>query len=62
MPPREQRITADYTKFGLHGSIATEEACDVAGGKFRPVVFGWMVHVYPYEDSTDKIFAMHHRD
>ena len=62
MPPRDQRQTADYTKFGLHGSITTQEACDAAGGKFRPVVFGWMVHVYPYEDSTDKIFAMHHRD
>jgi hypothetical protein len=62
MPPRDQRKTADYTKFGLHGSITTEDACDAAGGKFHPVVFGWMVHVYPYEDSTDKIFAMHHRD
>ena len=62
MPPRNERKTADYTKFGLHGSIATQDACDAAGGKFRPVVFGWMVHVYPYEDSTDKIFAMHHRD
>jgi len=62
MPPRDQRKTADYTKFGLHGSITTQEACYAAGGKFHPVVFGWMVHVYPYEDSTDKIFAMHHRD
>src|SRR5467141_47747 len=62
MPPRDQRKTADYTKFGLHGSITTQEACDVAGGKFHPVIFGWMVHVYPYEDSADKIFAMHHRD
>jgi len=62
MPPLDERKTADYTKFGLHGSITTQEACDAAGGKFRPVVFGWMVHVYPYEDSADKIFAMHHRD
>jgi hypothetical protein len=62
MPPGDQRKTADYTKFGLHGSITTQDACDSAGGKFYPVIFGWMVHVYPYEDSTDKIFAMHHRD
>src|ERR1700730_10019649 len=62
MPPRDERKTADLTKFGLHGSITTQEACDAAGGKFHPVIFGWMVHVYPYEDSTDKIFAMHHRD
>jgi len=62
MPPREQRATADWAKFGLKGSIATEEACDAAGGKFYPSIFGWMVHVYPYEDSLDKIFAMHHHD
>jgi hypothetical protein len=62
MPPRDQRKTADYTKFGLHGSITTQDGCDAASGKFHPVVFGWMVHVYPYEDSTDKIFAMHHHD
>jgi len=62
MPPKEQRQTADWTKFGLQGSIATEEACDAAGGKFYPSIFGWMVHVYPYEDSPDKIFAMHHHE
>jgi hypothetical protein len=60
MPPWGQRGSADMTKFGLHGTIATEEACDAAGGHFHPVVFGWMVHVYPYEDSLDKVFAMHH--
>jgi len=61
-PPKGQRRTADYSKFGLRGSITTQEACDAAGGRFFPVIFGWMVHVYPYENSTDKIFAMHHRD
>jgi hypothetical protein len=60
MPPRAQLRTADWTKFGLKGSIATHDACDAAGGRFRPSIFGWMVHVYPYEDSLDKIFAMHH--
>jgi hypothetical protein len=62
MPPRDQWKTADWTKFGLRGSIATEEACDTAGGRFRPVIFGWMVHVYPYEDSLQTIFTMHHHD
>jgi hypothetical protein len=60
MPPRVQLGKADMTKFGLKGSIATEEACDAAGGRFHPVIFGWMVHVYPYEDSLDQVFAMHH--
>jgi len=62
MPPKDQRRNADWTKFGLRGSIATEQGCDAAGGRFSPVIFGWMVHVYPYEDSLDKIFAMHHHD
>jgi hypothetical protein len=62
MPPANQRRNADWTKFGLRGSIATQEACNAAGGRFHPVIFGWMVHVYPYEDSTEKIFAMHHHD
>jgi hypothetical protein len=62
MPPKDARRGADFTKFGLHGSIATQTACELAGGKFYPVIFGWMVHVYPYEDSTQKIFAMHHHD
>ena len=62
MPPHDLMPRANWTKFGLRGSIATEEACDAAGGRFHPVIFGWMVHVYPYEDSLDKIFAMHHHD
>jgi hypothetical protein len=60
MPPRSELRAADWTKFGLKGSIATQDACDAAGGRFRPSIFGWMVHVYPYEDSLDKIFAVHH--
>jgi hypothetical protein len=60
MPQKGQFRGADWTKFGLKGSIATLEACDAANGRFQPVIFGWMVHVYPYEDSTDKVFAMHH--
>ena len=62
MPPKGHGKTADWTKFGLQGSISTQDACDAAGGKFHPSVFGWMVHVYPYEDSLDKTFAMHHHD
>jgi hypothetical protein len=62
MPPRSGMKTADWSKFGLKGSIVTQEACDAAGGKFHPSIFGWMVHVYPYEDSLDKIFVMHHQD
>jgi hypothetical protein len=62
MPPLGQRRNADRTQFGLRGSITTQEACDAAGGRFHPVIFGWMVHVYPYEESVEKVFAMHHHD
>jgi len=60
MPQKGQLRNADWAKFGLKGSITTQDACDAANGRFQPVIFGWMVHVYPYEDSLDKVFAMHH--
>jgi hypothetical protein len=44
-------------KFGLLGSITTQEACDAAGGQFHPHLFGWMVHVYPNEADAKKIWA-----
>jgi hypothetical protein len=44
-------------KFGLRGSITTKEACEAAGGEFYPHVFGWMVHVYPYETNPKKIWS-----
>ena len=60
MPQKGQLRNTDWSKFGLKGSIAAQGACDAANGRFQPVIFGWMVHVYPYEDSLDKVFAMHH--
>jgi hypothetical protein len=44
-------------KFGLMGSITTREACEAAGGKFIPHVFGWMVHVYPYETDPKEVWS-----
>jgi hypothetical protein len=41
----------------LLGSITTREACEAAGGQFRPHLFGWMVHVYPNEADAKKIWA-----
>jgi hypothetical protein len=45
-------------KFGLMGSIDTREACEAAGGAFIPHVFGWMVHVYPYETDPKKVWSV----
>jgi hypothetical protein len=45
-------------KFGLRGSITTHEACEAAGGVFYPHLFGWMVHVYPYESDPTKTWSI----
>ncbi|HUL13927.1 MAG TPA: hypothetical protein VLU73_17400 [Methylococcaceae bacterium] len=55
--PKAQRATADRTKFGIKGSIATKAACNEAGGTFYPQLFGWMVHVHPFEQTREKIWA-----
>ena len=55
-PPKgkEAEMFVAIPRFGLAGSIITKQECDAAGGRFYPVVFNWMVHVYPYEkDSAD---------
>lgn len=58
MPPNGAAITrANFNEFGLRGSIATEDACDAAGGRWIPVIFNWMVHVYPNETDPAKIWA-----
>ena len=44
-------------KFGLTGSITTRDACEAAGGEFRPHLFGWMVHVYPYEKDAKAVWS-----
>ncbi len=36
-------------KFGPKGSIAMASECASAGGTFRATLFGWMVHIYPFE-------------
>jgi hypothetical protein len=60
IPPlgRWRELRSPNPQFGLRGSIATQEACDAAGGTFRPVVFNWMVHVYPFEKDTAKAWSV----
>ena len=58
VPPRStppQQV--DWKQFGLAGSIATQDACVKANGIWIPQVFGWMVHVYPFESDPEKIWA-----
>lgn len=55
---REREYFGPRPLFGLRGSIVSEDRCRAAGGNFRPQVFGWMVHVYPYEKSADQIWSV----
>jgi hypothetical protein len=44
-------------QFGLRGTIVTESECQQAGGRFVPQLGGWMIHVYPFETTTEKIWT-----
>ena len=44
--------------FGLDGSISTEAECREAGGRFYPRLFGWMVHLYPYERTPREMWSV----
>lgn len=59
-PPRgnEIEMLGKHARFGLNGSISTRAECEAAGGTFRPHVFGWMVHLYPWEKTPDEIWSV----
>lgn len=51
-PKRGAGQPADTKRFGLGGTIATQDACAAAGGRWVPQVFGWMLAVFPFESNT----------
>jgi hypothetical protein len=55
---RKNEYLNPHPQFGLRGSINTQEACDAAGGTFHPVIFNWMVHVYPFEKDQASIWSV----
>jgi hypothetical protein len=59
LPPRGAKVDmgAPGAQFGPKGSITTEAACDAAGGRFFPHLLGWMVHVYPFETDSVKVWS-----
>lgn len=59
LPPEGEQadIAKPNGKYGLQGSIHTQEACDAAGGTFMSHLFGWMIHVYPFESDPAKIWS-----
>ncbi|MGE5724113.1 MAG: hypothetical protein ACM34G_02995 [Acidobacteriota bacterium] len=60
LPPKDRRqeMLEPHPQFGLRGSIYTKDVCEAAGGRFLPHVFGWMVHMYPYEHSQEAIWSV----
>ena len=58
LPRLGAAATTDWATFGPSGSISTPQACAAAGGRFFPQLFGWMVHVYPFENTVEKIWAI----
>jgi hypothetical protein len=60
LPPKDRRqeTLQPHPQFGLQGSISTKDACEAEGGRFIPHVFGWMVHMYPYEVSPEAIWSV----
>jgi hypothetical protein len=60
LPPSDKKGEAwgPHAKFGLAGSITTRDACEAAGGKFMSQIFGWMVHVYPFEQKPEDIWSV----
>jgi len=57
LPPKSAYATSDWRRFGFRGTIATASECQASGGIFHPVIFNWMVHVYPFEQEPAKIWA-----
>jgi hypothetical protein len=41
--------------FGPKSPIATADACAAVGGRFRPRIFGWMVHVMAFEGDDPRV-------
>ena len=65
LPPKgysaEEKRAAMFEKnarFGLAGSITNEAECNAAGGRFMPQVFGWMVHLYPWESDPQQVWSL----
>jgi hypothetical protein len=67
VPPRGKKELWTKTEngkplFGPKGTIDTESACEAAGGRFIPQLFGWMVHVNPYATDPALVWGTHEHE
>lgn len=53
-----QNLFGNGTRFGLDGSISTAEECHKVDGQFYPRLFGWMVHLYPDEQTSEAMWSV----
>jgi hypothetical protein len=60
LPPGDplRHLFGGDPRYGLEGSISAEEGCREAGGRFYPRLFGWMVHLYPYERTPQEMWSV----
>jgi len=61
MPPQGTGLKAmagPHPQFGPRGTISTAAACAAAGGRFVAHLYGWMVHVYPYQRDLADVYAL----
>jgi len=47
--------------FGPGSPIATRDACEAVGGRFRAQAFGWMVHVNAFAEDPAAVWGESHR-
>jgi hypothetical protein len=57
LPSKRSADTADWSRYGPKGSIVTEAECKTVKGRWKPQLFGWMIHVYPFDDMPDHIWS-----
>lgn len=64
LPPRgDDQVTAisgPRPRFGPRGSIATEEECEAAGGRWKTRMFNWMVHVNVFASDPSQVWHDDH--
>jgi hypothetical protein len=58
-PARWRESDNGRPRFGPAGAIATKDACEAAGGRFLPTIFGWMIHVNPYASDPRLVWGTH---
>jgi hypothetical protein len=46
-----------HRRAGRRGAITTEADCQRVGGRFVPQAGGWMIHVYPFNETPEQIWT-----